>query len=137
MSLAKSYTVLDSPSELKINVTGSSIKELFRNALIAMFDSVSPRYDESSLTKHSILINAPDQEILLIDFLIEALYLSDTHNEAYFDAHIEILSEHELKAVIFGKKVSGFAIEIKAVTYHDVHIKKISQEFSTNILFDI
>jgi SHS2 domain-containing protein len=135
--MTKPYLLLDSRSELKIKVFGTSREELFRNALIAMFDSISPRYVESSSTKHSLAITACDQEILLIDFLIEALYWSDAHNEAFYDARIEVLNEHELRAVIFGKKVSGFAIEIKAVTYHDVHIEKNDKLFSTNILFDI
>jgi len=134
----KPYIILDSTSELQINVVGKSLEELFRNAVIAMFDCISPRYQKDApQNTYNISLTGADQELLLIDFLIEALYLSDTHDEAFFDARIESLGENHLRATIVGKKVLGFALEIKAVTHHDAHIEKRDGLFNINILFDI
>lgn len=81
---------------------------------------------------------APDIDALLVDFLSEALYLSDVHNQAYFDVAIDQLTDTNIKAVIKGVAITGFdVVEIKAVTYHDLVIKHVDDVWQTDIVFDI
>jgi SHS2 domain-containing protein len=132
------YEILDSTSELRIKVFGKSIKELFSNALKAMFESIEPRYVAASKEfSHEISIQAKDKDILLVDFLSEALVHSDINNEAYLRVVFEEINDQKLKAQIFGKKVCGFTIEIKAVTYHGVKIEEKNRKLFTEIIFDI
>ena len=78
------------------------------------------------------------QDLLLVDFLSEALYFSDVYNEAYLDAEIHTLTETEVKATLHGIKVERFdVVEIKAVTYHDLKIRKEGDYFVADVVFDI
>lgn len=142
------FSVLVHTADLKIRVTGSSLEALFKNALMGMFQSIKPEapgcsHQNGLLTcpelpqKHLVEVQSPDKESLLIDFLSEALYLSDVHGEAYLDVQIHTFAQTEIIATLHGVKVTGFATEIKAVTYHDVHIVNQSGVWSVDIVFDI
>lgn len=134
----KTFDVIESTSELCLRVYGYNQAELFRHALKAMFVSVEPRYDETSpKTSHQIVIKAADQESLLIDFLSESLALSDIHAEAYEEVHFLEISEQNLVAELVGRKIVSFGCEIKAVTYHDVHIKPYQDGLVVDIVLDI
>src|SRR5579871_5548096 len=117
----KDFEMLPHTADIKIRAYGTNKKELFRNALIGMFQSIHPiitgcrmennRVICDALPKHHIIeLKACDEESLLVDFLSEALYLSDVHNEAYLDATIDELTDTAIKATIHGIKVTGFEV---------------------------
>jgi SHS2 domain-containing protein len=143
----KNFQVLPHTADLRLKVLGRTKKELFRNAVIGMFQSAYPRADKcwrlknrlicaALPQKHKIKIKSNDIGSLLVDFLSEALYFSDIKNEAYLDAKINKLSDTFLEAEIRGVKITGFKIELKAVTYHELNIKK-NKYWETIIIFDI
>ena len=87
---------------------------------------------------HEIKVEAIDRDALLVDFLSEALYLSDVNNEAYLDVEINELSDTTISATLRGIKITGFeVVEIKAVTHHDLKIKEIDGMWQVDIVFDI
>lgn len=145
----KDFELIPHTADLQIKVYGKTKKELFKNALIGMFQSIHPKNSEckyentriicSQLAiEHTIELDAPDQELLLVDFLSEALYLSDVNNEAYLDAEISELTETRIKAKIKGIKITGFeVVEIKAVTFHGLKIENIDGIWQTDVVFDI
>lgn len=143
------FEQLPHTADIKIRVYGKTKKELFRNALIGMFQVIRPLvagcHVENDLVvcpslpeHHDISLDSPDQEALLVDFLSEALYLSDVYNQAYLDADVHELTETHIKATVRGIVVMGFeVVEIKAVTYHELEIKKYTDEWQVDIVFDI
>lgn len=143
------FQVLPHTADIQIRVFGSTKEDLFKHALIGMFQSIGPRslsctVQEERLVcpdlpcKREMTITAGDQEQLLVDFLSHALYLSDVHNEAYLDATILSFSEQQIHALLLGIPVTTFEVaEIKAVTYHNLSIKQIDGVWQTDIVFDI
>lgn len=136
-------------ADIKIRVYGATLQELFVHALQGMFHSAHPiivgaswvhdRIVCLSLDRiHTVTMSAPDREVLLVDFLSYALYLSDVHNEAYLDAQFFQLTETSLHAQLRGAQVQGFqGVELKAVTYHDLAIIYTNNRWQTDIVFDI
>ena len=131
------YKALEHLADLKIKVFGRNREELFANALIGMFESIEP--DIISREEHSrkIEVSSKSEELILIDFLSEALYQSDVNNEAYFRVEFEAFEPTKIIAQLFGYKVKGFREEIKAVTYHDFKIIKTKDGLVAEIIFDI
>ena len=79
-----------------------------------------------------------DRDALLVDFLSDALYLSDVHNEAYPDVTIHELDNQNIHATLHGVKISGFeVVELKAVTHHDLRIIQKDGVWQADIVFDI
>lgn len=148
-SMQKDFELLAHTADLKIRVYGQTIEQLFRHALIGMFQAIGPK--AQGCTKHNdrlicpqlpeqhdVAVEAGDRDALLIDFLSHALSLSDIYNEAYLDAVIHELTDTNLRATIYGVKIQGFeVVEIKAVTYHDLQIKKVDHCWQVDIVFDI
>lgn len=147
--MMKDFELLAHTADLKIRIYGKTKQELFRNALHGMFQSIRPissscHYNNDRLfcdslpKRHAIVIDSIDIESLLVDFLSEALYLSDTNNEAYLDVIIEEFGATHIKAIFLGIAIEGFdGVEIKAVTYHDLKIEFINGVWQVEIVFDI
>lgn len=147
--MAKDFEQLSHTADIKIRVYGSTLKDLFRNAVIGMFQVIHPIVQGCHLKDDRLVcdqlpiardvsISSIDVSALLVDFLSEALYLSDVHDEAYLDATIIALDSTAINATLHGIKISGFeGVEIKAVTYHDLQVKEIEGEWQADIVFDI
>ncbi len=151
---SKRFEIIPHTADLKIRAYGSTLQELFANALYGMFASVRPESQfieykqtrdqdrQAAYSKYtverSVEVRSENQELLLIDFLSECLYLSDVHNEAYGDATFTVFEPTELEAIIFGVPITGFEVtEIKAVTYHDMDFSLIEGVWQATIVFDI
>lgn len=144
----RDFEAMPHTADLKIRVYGASLQQLFCNALVGMFQAIEPVAPQCTWngdrlvcpqlpSQHEINISSPDVTMLLIDFLSEALYLSDVHNEAYLKVDMHAFDERHIQATLYGVPVKRFGIEIKAVTYHDLEIKKIDEEYQVDIVFDI
>lgn len=146
--MKKDFEQIPHTADLQIRVYGSTLEELFSNAVVGMFQAIEPRSKLckqvedrlvcSSLPRiRELEIESPDQEGLLVDYLSEALYLSDVHDEAYLKADVHELSDTYIKVTVYGVPVYGFTIEIKAVTYHGLSIEKKDDIWQADIVFDI
>jgi len=131
------YKVLPHLADLKIRVFGRDRKELFANALLGMFESIEPDIISREEHPRKIEVSSKSEELILVDFLSEALYQSDVHNESYHGVKFEIFEPTKIIAHLIGYPVKGFREEIKAVTYHDFSINKTKDGLEANIIFDI
>lgn len=144
----KDYQLMPHTADIKLRVWGETREQLFVNALKGMFESIAPKVRQCSkkaedracnkLIERTIEIESLDIETLLVDFLSEALYLSDVYNEAYVDADINRLTDTTIRAKIKGIKIEGFeVVEIKAVTYHDLQVTYNDGMWQADVVFDI
>lgn len=145
----KDFELLPHTADIKLRIYGIDKKSLFKNAVIGMFQAIKPIIKDANIEhdriisktlpiKREVTINSEDQEGLLVDFLSEALYLSDVYNEAYLDADIHTLTETSIHATLYGAPIQGFeVVEIKAVTYHDLTFQQTDDGWHVDIVFDI
>jgi len=136
----KSYEILDHPADLKIRAFGKSLPELFANIAQAVAQQQKNKIDKKDEGEwEEIQIESTDLESLLVDWLGEILYRSDINKKVYFDFEIIEFSEnpYKIKARIKGAPVEAKDTDIKAVTYHDLEIKKIGDNWEMIVIFDI
>lgn len=148
-NMSKDFEQLPHTADIKIRVYGTTIKELFKHAVVGMFQVVRPIAPDCTVVNERVIcdslpisrelhVDSIDQSALLVDFLSELLSLSDIHYEAYFDATIHQLSDTQIHATVHGVPITGFeVVELKAVTYHECEIKKVGEQFQAEIVFDI
>lgn len=132
------FEILEHKADLKIRVKGKTLSELFNNAAFAL--AVSQKGDENfsnEKIQKEIKIKASDANTLLVDFLNELLYLSDTEELVFPEIEFKKINEKGLEAVASGYKYDNLKIEIKAATFHGLEIKKEKEKFSAEIIFDI
>lgn len=145
----RDFELIPHTADLQLRAYGTTLADLFRHCLIGMFQAIGPQAEGCSYKNDRIVcpqlpisraltMQSATKESLLVDFLSRALALSDIYNEAYLDVTISSMSEHEIHAQLRGIQIQGFqVVEIKAVTYHNLAIKKIDGHWQADIVFDI
>jgi len=135
----KKFEILPHIADFKIKSFGKTKEGLFLNSLLGMIEGLKPEIKKpKNEIKRKIKIKSPDSAALLVDFLNEVLYLTQTEKAIFKNIEFEKFSETELKAQLFGQKVKRFNEDIKAVTYHslDIHQKE-NKTWEATVLFDI
>ena len=134
----KKYEILEHKADLKIRAFGKDKKELFLNMLLAMAESQKPEIKSEEKIKRGVKIKSLDFPALLVDFLNEALYLSQVNKEVYLDFNFKKFKDNELEGELIGRKVDGFGEDIKAVTFHNLEVKQTeNKNWEGTVLFDI
>jgi len=143
----KNFKILEHTTDLKVKAQGKNLAELFKNTAVGMFLGSLGQEDlkfqqsakSAKKSERKLEISANDLKALLVNFLNELIFLSDTYNEIYLDFKFGKLSETELKGVVYRQAIPepGFKAEVKAATFHDLKMEKTKSGFEATILFDI
>lgn len=133
------YQVLEHTADLKIKAFGKDKEELFENALLGMFGAAKYESETSSkVVKRKVKLDSTDISSLLIDFLNEVLYLSETNWEIYESVEFEKFSKKEIEAVLIGRKLNKVGVQIKAATYHSLNLREREDGLlEAIVLFDV
>jgi SHS2 domain-containing protein len=132
------FKILEHTADLKIKAFGKNKKELFLNMLKGMSESQRAEIENENKINRKIEIQSLDLSTLLIDFLSEALYLSQVNREVYFGAKFTKFTDTEIKGELIGQKVKRFGLDIKGVTYHSLDIRQRKDgTWEATVLFDI
>jgi SHS2 domain-containing protein len=134
------FTFLDHTADMGIIVRHRDLEGLFEAAAAAlMYIMVRPRNAVKAAQK-DLSIPGEDLPDLMIRWLGEILYLFDADREVVTDARILTLSRHGLDARISSTPFdsSSFEVlcEIKAVTYHQIHVGKKDDHWEARVIFD-
>lgn len=135
------YELLDHTADFGIHVFADNVKNLFRNAALALTDQLVETADLLAREKKRIVIEGSDRPDLMVNWLREILYLW-TGEECFVQSvHIESIAEKQLKARVwvdpFSPERHKLISEIKAVTYHQVRVYKTFSRWEANVIFDI
>lgn len=132
------FNFLDHPKNLKIQAFGKDEEELFSNMALGMMTFLYPKQIEikDHETKEKIRLKADNLKDLLIDWLSSLLYSSDDKNICYNDFHFDKLTEEEVVATAYGRRVKAKE-DIKSVIKHDLEIEQTEHGFEAIVSFDI
>ena len=134
----KKYEILEHKADLKIRAFGKTKEELFLNLLFGMAENMKPEIEAGTRVKREIKIESLDLPALLVDFLSEALYQSQTNKEVYNSVKFSKFSDNFLEGELIGQKAERFGEDIKAVTYHNLEINQNKTgTWEAIVLFDI
>ena len=82
-------------------------------------------------------VAAGDYESLLVAWLQELLYFTESEELAFGEFHVESLTPTALRAEAAGGKSTRLDKVIKAVTYHNLSIRRTAEGYETTIVFDV
>jgi len=135
------FTILDHTADLGVDITGSSLMDLFENAgrtLLHLMFRVKP-VKKADLIRISISGN--DLADLMNKWLSEILYLYAGENLIVTGINIDSLSPASLNATLktspFNPKFHKIIREIKAVTYHQIAVTNKNGIWTARVIFDL
>jgi SHS2 domain-containing protein len=135
----KNYEIVDHTADVGVKAYGKTVAEAFAHAAEGMFDIITDESTIDPVGEYEILLDSPDLELLLVDWLSELLYLNGVFGLVFGKFEVTISRNH-LSAHVYGEKYDTqkhrMGVEIKAVTYHMLQVNKENPIF-VQVLFDI
>ena len=133
------YEFLEHTADVKYRAYGKTLSSCFSNSAIAMFKAMYSEKIENKIKK-KIKVSGKDLERLLYNFLEELLILLDSEN--FFVSKIKVQVDKkklELTADVFGDDASKYEIglQVKAVTYNEMFVKKLKGEYVSQVVLDV
>jgi SHS2 domain-containing protein len=134
------YETFEHEADIGIRGFGNTREEAFANAARALY-SVMLNIDRvQPLKKRSVSVSAPDQELLLVEWLNALLSLSDIERMVFskFEVHIQGTT---LKGNAWGERLDRdrheTRVEVKGATYHMLAVMEKDGKFTAQCVVDV
>ena len=131
------FEFLEHTADVKFRAYGKTLEEVFENSALAMINS---QYSGKikKVIKKKIKVEGENVESLLYNFLEEVLYLIDASGFLASEFKVKI-SGDKLEATIEGDLVKNykFSLDLKAVTYNEMFVKKEKGKWVSQVVLDV
>ncbi|MBM3252883.1 MAG: archease [Candidatus Omnitrophica bacterium] len=136
----KPYKLISHTADIGVRVKGRTLKELFENSAFALFDIIADLERVKEKERFILNLTSGNQEELLHDWLRELLFQCNVNLFVCKKFQISKLNNTSIESTAVGEHITSkdvFKTEIKAVTYHNMVIKKEKNTWKTNLIFDV
>jgi SHS2 domain-containing protein len=133
----------DHTADLGLRIRAGDLDDLFQTAAEALFNAIVANRDAVRNVYHERLaLAAESTEDLLIEWLNELIFRSETEHRLYCCFHVTVDAHgRALSAEIGGEPVDParhvLDHEVKAVTYHGVSIVRVEEGYLAEVILDI
>ena len=145
------YAVLDHTADLGLELEGGSLEDLFGEALRGFTDCLTEVGRVRAGHWREIALTAAALDLLLVDWLQEALYLFETEGVVFCRAELRLTGAAGSDAAAGGSptlrgRIGGetfdpdrhpLKVPIKAVTYHGLEVGRTAGIWRARVIFDI
>ncbi|MFB6212801.1 MAG: archease [Candidatus Magasanikbacteria bacterium] len=136
----KRYQIIPHTADLRLRVYGKDLEELFMNGAYGLASVMYEKVDKRLKYIRGfqkISLQAKDTKKLFVNFLSELVTLCDTYNKIFPRAKILKISPTKVKAHVSGVEVDEFDKDIKAVSHHEVEIKRENEKLQATVILDV
>ena len=138
------FNIIDHTADAAIEVFGKNLSELFEHSASGMFSLITDLDSIKPEVKQTYSLSNSNVEELLNNWLNELLYVFESEKIIFRDFKVEISkkeNDYFLDGSASGEKYDTFRhtifSDIKMVTFHQLEIKKINNNLTTKIIFDL
>ncbi|OGP74685.1 MAG: hypothetical protein A2W09_08120 [Deltaproteobacteria bacterium RBG_16_50_11] len=137
----KRFEILDHTADIGLIVYGEELKALFENAGEAFFHLITDLRKVRQRIEKRIEIEGESLERLMVDWLNELLYLHEVEYLLFKGFNIESVGENGLRARVKGEPfqegVHVIKTGVKAVTHHQIEVRKENGRWRAQIILDL
>ena len=136
------YEPLEHTSEAGVIARGATLAAAFENAAEGMYALMLDLAGVAEREERAIEISGDSNRALLVDWLLELLFLTETQGLVFRRFQIDALSERSLRAHAWGEPFDAERhrsnnVAVKAVTQHLLEIGREDGGYRVQVLFDI
>ena len=132
------YTEVEHTADLCIAATGRDRAELFCNTTLGMMALMGFESAGGVATAHEIVVKGSGYEALLVGWLNEVLYLSESEQGDYATITIQAISEESVRGVVSGYRGRNSQRQLKAATFSELVISEHpAGDLSVRVVFDV
>ena len=135
------YKIIDHTADFGLHVFGADPQDLFATAARAMFELITDPQTVKTAQSLTVTVRGSDWPDLMVNWLRELLYLCNGRELIVGAIDIQQVCEKKITAIIaadrFDPQRHPVQSEIKAVTYHQIQVKRESTGWEAKIIFDV
>ncbi len=135
MTTKQGFNEIENTADAALHVWGRTLPEMFQQAALGIYELAEAQADDFPTTDRSIHLKADDLEALLVNFLSEIVFF--LNEGVLFQVDTLKIDQYQLEGKLTGKPILRMQREIKAVTFHQMHIVHTEDLFQTDIVLDI
>jgi SHS2 domain-containing protein len=137
MSTVMGFREIAHTADWELEVWAPDLSCLLEQAARGMFTISGTRLQMGERHTRTLDLHALDAESLLVRFLSELLWLAQQEGLAFDSYWLSLQPGWALQAELSGALIASQEKEIKAVTYHNLVIRRIPKGLAVNIVFDV
>jgi SHS2 domain-containing protein len=135
------YRRLEHTADVKVEIYGADLAELFTNAATCLFDLILDIKTVRKVQSVPVSLKSADLSELFLDWLRELLFLFSTRSLAVRRVEIGSIEPTQMEATVFGEEFDaerhGLKVEVKTPTYHQYRIEKTDKGYTATVIFDV
>jgi SHS2 domain-containing protein len=139
----RGYEFFDHTADIGAAVRGTTLPRLFENASRALLDLTCDRRAVRPRRGVAVLASGSSLEDLLVRWLSELLHLQQGGGWVFSSCSVDGLDRARLRArgrargERFDPSRHRIRREVKAITYHQIHLARVRGAWRVRIVFDV
>lgn len=128
----------DHPGEVRLRIEATTLAGVFEEAARALAElmlgqggSEPPGPDET------VHVEAADAASLLVNWLNELVFLSETKKRIYTQVSVMAVTERQVEAKLRGVYPESLRTEVKAATLHGLRLEHVAGLYSATVVLDV
>ena len=132
------FEEVEHTADKALRIFGINLKQLMISAARGMTRLMvgDPSKISTDIEKR-IELQAVDAESLLVEWLSELAYWAETEQLVFKKFRISEVTATHLQAIVWGGELAALEKHIKAVTYHNLEIRKTRKGLEVTVVFDV
>jgi SHS2 domain-containing protein len=125
---------------VRLRVEGASLADLLAEAGRALAELLAgPGALGAPLSgpAEEVEVRAPDAPALLVDWLNELVFLSETRKRVYTRFEMEEVSEVSIRARVRGMEPEALRTPVKAATLHEARVETRAEGLCATVVLDV
>ncbi len=131
------FREIEHTADWALEAWAPTLPELFVDAARGMQALAGAQAGAGDARRLRLELTAVDAEALLVAWLQELLFYTESEGLVFDLFEIESLSSTVLQAQVVGRPAGRLDKVIKAVTYHNLAIRPTPDGFSVTLVFDV
>lgn len=135
------YRFEEHTGEVCVRLRGEDFERLLREGARALAELLTGRVHEPRATRdgpgHDITLRARDREGLLVDWIDELIYLTDTTGQVFTDFEFDGVDATSVHARAWGEVPTTTQTAVKAATYHGLAVERVDGALEARLVLDV
>lgn len=133
-----SHVFEDHTAEVRLRITAPTLAGLFEEAGRAIAELMLEAASSQALgSEQTVSLHAPDREALLVDWINEIIYLSETTGRVFTEFQVLEVSDTSIVASMSGVVPDAMRTLVKAATLHEVCVRATASGYDASVVLDV
>ena len=130
-------------ADIAFEAYGRTLDKLFESSALAVFETMVKLDTVEAKETERIQLDSDKIEDLLFDWLSELVYLKDAKGMLFkdFTVRIQEKPKYHLQAEVKGERIDRkkhhLRVDVKAVTYHMLEVRRKEERWTAQVILDI